>query len=108
MIELQVGVKVLLKDSDGKYLVIRRSSDKYQEVLHKWDIPGGRINAETTLMENLEREDMEETGLKMTGEPRLIAAQDLMPIGLVSKHVVRITYVAEATGTPVLSEEHTA
>ena len=33
--ELQVGVKVLLKNQEGKYLLIRRSTDRYQEVQHK-------------------------------------------------------------------------
>jgi 8-oxo-dGTP diphosphatase len=101
--ELQVGVKVLLKNSEGKYLLIRRSPEKYPET-QKWDIPGGRINAGATLMENLKREVMEETGLAMTSEPRLIGAQDILKNG---RHVVRLTYMGEAEGEPKLSEEHT-
>lgn len=102
--ELQVGVKVLLKNADGKYLLIRRSAEKYKEVQHKWDIPGGRINPGATLADNLTREVDEETGLKLTSVPRLIAAQDILPTP--EKHVVRLTYIGEADGELRLSDEH--
>jgi len=102
--ELQVGVKVLLKNLEGKYLLIRRSAEKYREVQHKWDIPGGRINTGATLLDNLAREVEEETGLRLTSAPRLIAAQDILPTP--EKHVVRLTYVGETEGELRLSDEH--
>lgn len=101
--ELQVGVKVLLKNPDGKFLLIRRAEEKYNSV--KWDIPGGRINPGSSLSENLAREVMEETGLTMTSEPRVIAAQDIFASA--DRHVVRITYTGTAEGEPKLSDEHT-
>jgi len=103
--ELQVGVKVLLRNPEGKYLLIRRSlsEDIFRD---KWDIPGGRINPGSSLAENLAREVMEETGLTMTSEPRAMAAQDIF-IPKQDRHVVRITYVGEAEGNPTLSDEHT-
>lgn len=104
--ELQVGVKVLLKNPDGKFLLIRRSSDKYQAVQQKWDIPGGRIDPGTSLRENLARELMEETGLTMTSEARAVAAQDIFATDQ-DRHIVRITYVGTAEGQPKLSDEHT-
>lgn len=105
--ELQVGVKVLLKNREGKYLLIRRAPDPEQIKQLKWDIPGGRINAGAELLENLSREVMEETGLTMTSTPRLIAAQDLMPNGKTARHIVRLTYAGTADGEPKLSHEHT-
>lgn len=104
--ELQVGVKVLLKNPDGKYLLIRRATDKYQEVLHKWDIPGGRIDPDTELLQNLERELDEETGLRLSQNPRLVAAQDIFDTER-NRHIVRLTYVGHTDGEPRLSEEHT-
>lgn len=101
--ELQVGVKVLLKDSEGRYLLIRRSGEKYGST--KWDIPGGRIDPGTPLRENLVREVLEETGLTMTSEPKIIGAQDIFASG--DRHVVRITYTGTASGGPTLSDEHT-
>jgi ADP-ribose pyrophosphatase YjhB (NUDIX family) len=95
-IDLQVGVKALLKNKEGKYLLIRRSLKKYPEVKGRWDIPGGRIKPGTSLNENLKREIFEETGLALTGKPKLMAAQDILRIA--GKHVVRLTYQAEAEG----------
>ena len=106
--ELQVGVKVLLKNTEGKYLLMRRAIDPsaIQKTFQgKWDIPGGRINPGTTLMENLAREVKEETGLVMTTEPVLVAAQDIMK--WTDRQVVRLTYTGEADGKAHLSEEHT-
>ena len=103
--ELQVGVKVLLKNPDGKYLIIKRSPIEYPES-QKWDIPGGRINPGSSLSENLAREVFEETGLTIIGEPKVIAAQDIF-VPKQDRHVVRITYTGTAEGEPTLSIEHT-
>jgi len=95
-ITLQVGVKALLKNSVGKYLLLRRSLTKYPEVNGRWDIVGGRINLGVTLIENLKREIKEETNLSLIGQPKLIAAQDILRGK--GKHVVRLTYSGEAKG----------
>ena len=100
---LQVGVKIFLKNKDGKYLVLQRSKEKYPGVGAKWDIPGGRIDVDTGLMENLNREVLEETGLVVDGELKLINAQDILKT---DKHVVRLTYTGFADGEVKLSDEH--
>jgi 8-oxo-dGTP diphosphatase len=101
---LQVGVKVLLKNSNSSYLLLRRNPKKYPEVGPKWDIVGGRINPGTPLIENLKREVKEETGLELTSHVRLIAAQDILKIP--EKHVVRLTYTGEIEGEPKLDGDH--
>ena len=101
--ELQVGVKILLKNRDGKFLLLQRNPIKYPEVGAKWDIVGGRINPGLSLLENLKREVMEEAGLEIMGDPKLILAQDILKT---DKHVVRLTYIGEAVGEVKLSEEH--
>jgi ADP-ribose pyrophosphatase YjhB (NUDIX family) len=104
---LQVGVKILLKNSEGKYLLLKRNLEKYPEITEddSWDIVGGRIDVGTLLLENLTREIFEETKLNLITEPRLIAAQDILRP---DKHVVRLTYVGTIEGEPVLDEDHTA
>ena len=103
--ELQVGVKILLKNKEGKFLFLERNSKKYPEVKKSdlLDIVGGRIKIGTPLLENLKREIYEETKLNLTGEPKLIAAQDILRP---DKHVVRLTYLGETEGEPVLDEDH--
>ena len=103
--ELQVGVKVLLKNKEGKYLFIRRSSEKYPEVGATWDIVGGRIDPGSLLLENLKREVKEEINLDLTDEPKLVAAQDILRVP--GRHVVRLTYTATIDGEPKLDDDHT-
>lgn len=94
--ELQVGVKILLKSKEDKYLLVHRSREKYPDVKDRWDIVGGRINVGTALLENLKREIKEETNLELVGEPKLIGAQDIMKNS--EFHVVRLTYAGQAGG----------
>jgi 8-oxo-dGTP diphosphatase len=101
---LQVGVKILLKNKQGKYLLARRNPKKYPDVGASWDIIGGRINAGTPLLENLKREVKEETGLELTLPVKLVAAQDILKSA--ERHVVRLTYLGEIQGEPVIDEEH--
>ncbi|ETB63939.1 TPA: NUDIX domain-containing protein [Candidatus Nomurabacteria bacterium] len=102
--DFRVGVKILLKNKDEKYLILRRSSFKYPEVGPKWDIAGGRINIGESLIDNLKREILEETGLHLEEEPKLIAAQDIFRNE--GKHIVRLTYTGNINGDVVLSDEH--
>lgn len=101
--ELQVGVKVLLKNSKGKYLLVRRSQIKYLEVKESWDAVGGRIIIGVPLLQNLKREVKEETGLVLYKIDRILAAQDILRVN--DKHVVRITYLGRAKGKVKLDKE---
>lgn len=103
-IVLQVGVKILLKNSEGKYLLVRRNPKKYPEVGPKWDIVGGRINPGTSLLENLKREIKEEVNLEYQGVPNLVSAQDILRVE--GRHVVRLTYTGEINGEPKLDDDH--
>jgi ADP-ribose pyrophosphatase YjhB (NUDIX family) len=107
--ELQVGVKILLRNREGRYLILRRSSAKYPEVSDRWDVAGGRIIPGTSLFDNLARELNEETQLEIVGSPELIAAQDIIrEKNGSSRHVVRLTYTGSAEGTPILDDENDA
>lgn len=102
---LQVGVKALLLNKKGKYLILHRNMEVYPEVNNPWDIVGGRIDIGTSLLDNLKREIFEETKLELSDTPKLIAAQDILKE---DKHVVRLTYIANIEGEPVLETEHDA
>lgn len=103
---LQVGVKVFLKNENGEVLLLRRNPKKYPEIGPKWDIVGGRIDIGAPLLENLKREVKEETGLEITSEPKFLYAQDILNVErFPGRHVVRLTYVADTTGEPVVDHE---
>jgi ADP-ribose pyrophosphatase YjhB (NUDIX family) len=101
---LQVGVKIFLRNKEGKYLILRRSAERYPNLEKLWDIVGGRINPGSPLLANLEREIFEETALRMSDTPVLVYAQDIIRS---DKHIVRLTYIGNAEGTPMLSAEET-
>ncbi|MEK7173317.1 MAG: NUDIX hydrolase [Patescibacteria group bacterium] len=101
--ELQVGVKILLRNKDGKYLLIKRSPIKYPNASGSWDIAGGRIEPGSTLFDNLKREVKEETNLDLIEQPKLIGAQDILRVP--GKHIVRLTYIGTAEGQVKLDEK---
>lgn len=53
--KLQVGVKVLIQNSQGQYLLLQRSQPLPDGSGIKWDIPGGRIEPEESLEDGLKR-----------------------------------------------------
>ncbi len=101
--QLQVGVKIFLKNDEGKFLLLKRSSKKYINTKGNWDIVGGRIDSGTKLLENLNREVYEETQLKILSEPILVHAQDII-LGE-EKHVVRLSYIGTTKGEVILDTE---
>ncbi len=103
---LQIGVKALIKNSLGKYLLLQRSTPMESETIVSWDIPGGRIEPNEALIDALKREVREEVGLKEIPDPQLIAAQDIF-VKSKDLHVVRLTYrVICDIKTVKLSDEH--
>jgi len=104
---LQVGVKALIKNSRGEYLFIRRSTTLATDVSEpSWDIPGGRIEPDEYLLEALRREVQEEIGHEVQSTPMLIKAQDIF-VTTKDLHVVRLTYrLTEDVEDIILSDEH--
>lgn len=108
--QLQIGVKVLIQNPAGEYLLLTRSSD-YEMTGDSdgWDIPGGRITPDEELLVALQREVREETGVELpaNARPELLAAQDII-VAAKELHVVRLTYrLPLAIDTITLSGEHT-
>ncbi len=103
--QLQVGVKAFIKNQTGDYLFLKRSTPYPKEKEPRWDIPGGRINIGEPIIKALSREIVEETGLNLSGEPKLIYAQDILRNP--DRHVIRLTYLAQANGQIKINpEEH--
>ncbi|MFA5936657.1 MAG: NUDIX domain-containing protein [Candidatus Paceibacterota bacterium] len=105
--ELQVGVKIILQNKEGKFLFLQRNLEKYPEIKKddSLDIVGGRIKIGTLLLENLKREIFEETKLTLIENPKLLSAQDILKK---DKHVVRLTYIGKIEGEPQLDEENSS
>lgn len=105
---LQIGVKVLLQNGAGQFLLIKRTTLLANETAVSWDIPGGRIEADEPLITALRREVSEELGVELTGNPTLVNAQDIF-VPEKDLHVIRLTYLLDAEINPEtirLSNEH--
>ena len=105
---LQIGVKVLLRNSSGEFLFVKRTQQLEGETEVSWDIPGGRIEPHEALDEALRRETKEELGIELTGAPQLLNAQDIF-VPSKDLHVVRLTYLLDSDidiAAVQLSDEH--
>ena len=103
--KLQVGVKVLIKNGNGLFLLIQRSEPLPDGTGIKWDIPGGRIEPNERLESALAREVEEETGIKLSNNVKILEAQDIMLPDL-DLHVVRLTYSTNLDVNIALGSEH--
>ncbi len=106
--QLQIGVKVIIKNSQGLYLLVQRTDTLSNDQQNAWDIPGGRIEPTEDLATALAREVREEINVELTGAPKLLAAQDIFVL-VKNLHVVRLTYLVQMDIDDVtLSSEHQA
>ncbi|MCA9362556.1 NUDIX hydrolase [Candidatus Kaiserbacteria bacterium] len=106
--KLFVGAKAVIQRSDGKVLIVREGS-AYEEGTNigKWDVPGGRIEADEALLAGLAREVKEEAGLEVEVGEVLYAADNFPEIKGEKAHVVRIYFACTTTKQEiVLSKDH--
>ena len=105
---LQVGVKVIIKNNNGDILLLKRTSQFLlpADSEESWDIPGGRIESDESLRDALAREVKEEISIDLDGNPELLVAQDIF-VQSRDLHVVRLTYThKQPVDSLTLSDEH--
>jgi len=98
-----LSVKVLICDAEGRCLLLKRSMASKNNK-GKWDLPGGKVDAGETFDEALRREVAEETGLEVSLERVLGAAESDAPERRVAYLILEARVVS---GRVRLSEEHT-
>jgi ADP-ribose pyrophosphatase YjhB (NUDIX family) len=104
--KLFVGVKALIV-KEGKVLLIREAVYDEGSRTGEWDVPGGRIQPEETLLGGLAREVREEVGLEVRPGIVLSVQETFRTIKGEPCHIVRIHYLAEyVAGEVVLSSDH--
>jgi 8-oxo-dGTP diphosphatase len=108
----QVGIKALITDKEGKILLLDSGDWHHKHQKRHWDIPGGRIKEGSNVLETLQREVQEETGVKKIINPEFFTAIESnfkdMPIG---GHMVGLLLMVYRLTIPEnskinLSEEH--
>lgn len=60
-----LSVKVLVRDEEGLYLLLKRSAGSKANA-GRWDMPGGKVDPGEGFEEALKREVLEETGLEVS------------------------------------------
>lgn len=98
----KLSAKVLIRDAEGRCLVIRRSRESRHNKA-KWDLPGGKVDAGETFDQALVREVEEETGLSISLECVAGAAQSEAPDRIVAYMIMEGRWVS---GEVRLSAEH--
>jgi 8-oxo-dGTP diphosphatase len=69
-----VGVKGLIRNDKGEYLLLHADVTKFRKNISPyWDIPGGRIKEGDSVIETLQREILEETGITASSPEFLTA-----------------------------------
>ncbi len=108
----QVGVKALITDSNGKILLLDSGDWHLKNQTRHWDIPGGRIKEGHSLLETLQREVEEETGVKKIVDNQFLTAvvSNFKDVPI-NEHMVGLILMIYKVKIPpgseiILSEEH--
>jgi 8-oxo-dGTP pyrophosphatase MutT (NUDIX family) len=70
----QIGVKALITNKDGNILLLDSGKWHLKHQKRHWDIPGGRIQEDHSVMGTLRREIEEETGIREIKSPEFFTA----------------------------------
>lgn len=81
--------KVLVRNEDGDFLVVREREDRDKETAGKWELPGGRLKYGESQFEAGARELEEEVGLEVDpGEGEDVVRIEVEDDSLVSCYIV--------------------
>ena len=100
----RMSAKVVIRDGEGRLLLLKRSMASKHNA-GRWDLPGGKVDAGEQFDEALLREVAEETGLTISLDRVLGAAESALPQW-------RVAYIIleghRVSGEVTLSSEHDA
>lgn len=104
----QIGIKGLIRDEQGKVLLLKTMSDDRQA--EYWDLPGGRMEAGETFQQTLRRELHEEIGVEYTGTPQhvmTVLSPITIPVGDTRVPLVLMAYEVDLPhDTPISLDDY--
>jgi 8-oxo-dGTP pyrophosphatase MutT (NUDIX family) len=82
--KFHVGVKAMITNEQGKVLLMKEDVSKHSLPTYEyWDFPGGRMQNDETVLQTLQREVQEETGISEIHDPQFVAA-------VISNHSIKL------------------
>ncbi len=88
-----VGTGAVILNDEGQVLLVLRKKDPE---IHKWSIPGGKVDPFETLAHTIVREVEEETGLVVEVERLLCTDESIQPEQ--DRHLLSLIYKVRYTG----------
>lgn len=104
--KLFVAAKAVIVNN-GKVLLLREAAYDEGTNKGKWGVPGGRIHDDEAILEGLDREVMEESGLTVKSGAVIGTIENFPVINGEKCHIIRLYYSCEYRGGEVaISNEH--
>ncbi len=104
--KITLVVDALLENSEGKFLLVKRSA-KSSWGVGEWQLPGGKMEWGEDPLDTLKREVSEETTLDILGTPTMLGTHTAHIIAKGNDyHAVLLLYKARGAGEVRLSDEH--
>ncbi|MDE1810653.1 MAG: NUDIX domain-containing protein [Candidatus Micrarchaeota archaeon] len=104
--KMLIWVGALIEDSDGRFLFLKRQKGA-SVGKGLWQLPGGKMEWGESPLETLEREIMEETGMKVKNPELAGAYTSLVPTKKADWHTLLVVYRFRAGKQKVrISDEH--
>lgn len=112
--KFHLGIKAIIRNDEGKILLLKVNVKQLRNYAGEayWDIPGGRIQKNSTVEETLKREVEEETGITSIASFRpfnmTLSNNIRIPVGDETVGLILAAYVCEAGEIKdiKLSDEH--
>lgn len=102
--KIVVIVSVVIRDKKGRVFLLRRSA-RNKTFRGCWQLPEGKMEFGEQAEETLERELREELGLRVAGFKFMFTFSTAVKINKESYHLLRIVFLADCKGVPVLKED---
>ena len=102
---LMLVARVVLQNSEGKFLFIKRQKSKHWT--GTWSLPGGKLDYGERLQDTCKREILEETGLTI-GEPLFVDYFESLPQEKDPFHYLAFYFTAPWSGTKVILNDESS
>ncbi len=99
MKQIFIAVGAVIKNSEGKILLVQHKPEHRSYWRGKWICPGGRLKLGESIEAGIKREVKEETNLEIELKEPLVPFERIVKKGRkIELHVIYIDYIASITG----------